>query len=174
MLIGGKLTILTDDEQIQVMKSQIQATGLSTIQIGEKFDFWKQIDDQDLHKWLLGRYHPHTANCYHSYYIRYVDCFFGPKPDVDLLRLANHKRSWILQAIKRFGDYYVNRYGNKDIKFLIARIIERYGLNRGLDQKDRIYLVNPQFVEEKINHFYIVQDGLHEYVLYNLSDNCRM
>ena len=150
LLIGGKLTILTDDEQIQVMKSQTQATGLSTIQIGEKFDFWKQIDDQDLHKWLLGRYHPHTANCYHSYYIRYVDCFFGPKPDVDLLRLANHKRSWILQAIKRFGDYYVNRYGNKEIKFLIARIIERYGLNRGLDQKDRIYLVSPQFVEEKI------------------------
>lgn len=150
LLIGGKLTILTDDEQIQVMKSQTQATGLSTIQISEKFDFWKQIDDQDLHKWLLGRYHSHTANCYHSYYIRYVDSFFGPKPDVDLLRLANHKRSWILQAIKRFGDYYVNRYGNKEIKFLIARIIERYGLNRGLDQKDRIYLVSPQFVEEKI------------------------
>ncbi|MGA8916895.1 MAG: hypothetical protein WB474_12980, partial [Nitrososphaeraceae archaeon] len=58
LLIGGKLTTLTDDEQIQVMKSQTQATGLSTIQIGEKFDFWKQIDDQDLHKWLLGRYHP--------------------------------------------------------------------------------------------------------------------
>jgi hypothetical protein len=32
----------------------------------------------------------------------------------------------ILQSIKRFGDYYVNRYGNKEVKFLIARIIERY------------------------------------------------
>ena len=34
---------------------------------------------------------------------------------------------------------------------LIARIIERYDLNRDLDQKDRIYLVSPQFVEEKIS-----------------------
>ncbi len=150
LLIGGKLRLLTDDEQIQNMKSQTQATGLSTVQIGEKFDFWKQIDEQDYHKWLLGKYHPHTANCYHSYYIRYVDSFFGPKPEGDLLSLANHKRSWILQAIKRFGDYYVNRYGNKEVKLLIARIIERYGLNKDLDQKDRIYLVSPQFVEEKI------------------------
>ena len=34
---------------------------------------------------------------------------------------------------------------------MITRIIERYNLNRDLDQKDRIYLVSPQFVEEKIN-----------------------
>jgi hypothetical protein len=34
---------------------------------------------------------------------------------------------------------------------LIARIIERYDLNKDLDQKDHIYLVSPQFVEEKIN-----------------------
>ena len=141
---------MTDDEQVQVLKVQAQATGLLTAQISEKFDFWKQIDDEDLHKWLLSKYHTHTANCYHSYYVRYVDYFFSSSPDVHLLKLPNHKRSWILQAIKRFGDYYVSRYGNKEVKYLIARIIERYGLNRDLDQKDRIYLVSPQFVEEKI------------------------
>ena len=53
--------------------------------------------------------------------------------------------------MKRFGDYYLSRYGNKDVKHLILRIIERYDLNRGLDHKDRIYLVSPHFVEEKIN-----------------------
>ena len=150
LLIAGKLRRLTDDEQVQILKVQAQTTGLLTAQISEKFDFWKQIDDEDLRKWLLGKYHPHTANCYHSYYVRYVDYFFSSSPDVHLFKLANHKRSWILQAIKRFGDYYVSRYGNKEVKYLIARIIERYGLNRDLDQKDRIYLVSPQFVEEKI------------------------
>ena len=39
----------------------------------------------------------------------------------------------------------------KDVKQLILRIIERYNLNKNLDMKDRIYLVSPQFVEEKIN-----------------------
>ena len=151
LLIAGKIRLVTDDEQVQILKVQTQATGILTAQLGDKFDFWKQIDDQDLHKWLLGKYHPHTANCLHSYYIRYIDIFFNANPDVELFKCANSKRSWILQAMKRFGDYYLSRYGNKDVKHLILRIIERYDLKRGLDHKDRIYLVSPNFVEEKIN-----------------------
>ena len=69
LLIAGKLRIVTDDEQVQIMKAQTQSTGLLTSQIGDKFNFWKQIDDEDFHKWLLAKYHPHTANCLHSYYI---------------------------------------------------------------------------------------------------------
>jgi hypothetical protein len=151
LLISGKLKRISDDEQMQNMNLQIQASGLISTQVGQKFDFWKHIDEQDLLNWLLGKYHPHTAKCYHSYYNRYVDVFFSPTVDIELFKLAKHKRSWILQSIKRFGDFYTNRYGNKEIKMLITRIIERYDLNRDLDQKDRIYLVSPQFVEEKIN-----------------------
>ena len=98
---------------------------MATAQDGQKFDFWKQIEEQDLLNWLLSRYHPHTAKCYYSYYIRYIDIFFSPIVDVELFKLAKHKRSWILQSIKRFGDYYAHRYGNKEVKNLIARIIER-------------------------------------------------
>jgi hypothetical protein len=105
LLIGGKLRLLTDDEQVQIMKTQTQATGLLTAQAGDKFDFWRQIDNDDFRNWLLGRYHPHYAASLHSYYVRYVDIFFAPKPDVELFKCASHKRSWILQVIKRFGDY---------------------------------------------------------------------
>jgi len=147
LLISGKLRLLTDDEQVQIMKTQTQTTGLLTAQAGDKFDFWRQIDNEDFHNWLLGRYHPHYATSLHSYYVRYVDVFFAPNPDVELFKCTNPKRSWILQAIKRFGDYYVTKYGNKDVKHLISRIIERYELNKGLDHKDRIYLVSPQFIE---------------------------
>jgi hypothetical protein len=31
---------------------------------------------------------------------------------------------------------------------LIRQIIERYDLNKNLDMKDKIYLVNPNFIEE--------------------------
>jgi hypothetical protein len=34
---------------------------------------------------------------------------------------------------------------------LVLRIIERYDLTKGLDQKDRIYLVDNGFIQEKIN-----------------------
>ena len=86
LLIAGKLRLVTDDEEVQIMKAQTQSTGLLTSQIGNKFNFWKQIDDEDFHKWLLGKYHQHTANCLHSYYIRYVDIFYSPNPDVELFK----------------------------------------------------------------------------------------
>ena len=61
-----------------------------------------------------------------------------------------HKRSWILQSVKRFGDYYYMKYNTRQVIELVKQIIDRYDLNRNLDMKDRIYLVSPQFVEEKI------------------------
>jgi hypothetical protein len=66
LLIAGKLRLVTDDEQVQIMKTQTQTTGLLTAQLGDKFDFWKQIDNEDFHNWLLGRYHPHYATSLHS------------------------------------------------------------------------------------------------------------
>src|SRR5215208_4497386 len=110
LLIAGKLRLVTDDEQVQIMKTQTQITGLNTAQLGDKFDFWKQIDNEDFYNWLLGRYHPHYASSLHSYYVRYVDVFFSVNPDIDLFKCTPHKRSWILQAIKRFGDYYLTKY----------------------------------------------------------------
>ena len=63
---------------------------------------------------------------------------------------ASAKKRSRLQAIKRFGDYYYRKYNNREVVQLIREIIERYDLNKDLDMKDRIYLVSPQFVEEKV------------------------
>jgi hypothetical protein len=89
-----------------------------------------------------------------NYFDKYGTIFFSANPHVELLRLAAHKRSWILQAIKRFGDYYYRKYNNREVVQLIREIIERYDLNRDLDMKDRIYLVSPQFVEEKVRKIF--------------------
>ena len=148
-VIGGKLKRITEDEEIKIMKIQAQGSGLVTSQSGY-YDFYKKIDVNDFLKWLQDNYHIHTANCYYSYYLKYVDIFFGRNPGEELLKLMPHKRSWILQSVKRFGDYYLNRYGTIDVKQLISRIIERHQLNKNLDMKDKIYLVSPQFVSEKI------------------------
>ena len=67
-----------------------------------------------------------------------------------MFRLKPHKRSWILQSIKKFGEYYFRKYNNRDVIQLIKNIIERYELNKNLDMKERIYLVSPHFIEEKI------------------------
>ena len=148
-IIAGKLKRISEDEEIEILKVQTQVSGLMTSQSGY-YDFYKKIDTNDFFKWLKDNYHIHTANCYYSYYLKYVDIFFGPRPGEELFKLMPHKRSWILQSVKRFGDYYLNRYGTIDVKHLISRVIERHRLNKNLDMKDKIYLVSPQFVLETI------------------------
>jgi intergrase/recombinase len=149
-LIAGKITRLTDDQQIDIMKTNLQSNGQLTGLSGKPYDFYKQIDINDLHKYLIQKYHEHTGNCYRSYFEKYSSLFFGPNPDVELFKFKPHKRSWILQAIKRFGDYYFRKYNNREVTQLIRQIIERYDLNKDLDMKDHIYLVSPQFIEEKV------------------------
>jgi hypothetical protein len=63
-------------------------------------------------KYLKDRYSEHTAKCYVNYFDKYGTIFFSANLHVELLMLAAHKRSWILQAIKRFGDYYYRKYNN--------------------------------------------------------------
>ena len=149
-LIAGKITRLTDDQEIDVMNTNLQTTGQITGVLLKPYDFYKQIDVNDFSNYLKGRYQEHTANCYFSYFEKYSHIFFGNNPDVELFKLNPHKRSWILQSVKRFGDYYFRKYNNREVIQLIRNIIERYDLNKNLDMKDRIYLVSPQFVEEKV------------------------
>ena len=153
-LVAGKITRLTDDQQIDIMKTNLQAncqiTGLS----GKPYDFYKQIDIEDFLNYLKGKYHEHTAKCYLSYFERYPHVFFGSNPHVELFKLNPHKRSWILQSIKRLGDFYFRKYNNREVIQLIRQIIERYDLNKNLDMKDKIYLVSPNFIEEKVKKIF--------------------
>jgi len=153
-LIAGKITRLTDDQQIDIMKANLQANGQITGHSGEPYDFYKQIDIEDFLNYLKTKYHEHTAKCYLSYFERYTNVFFGLNPDVELLKLKPHKRSWVLQAVKRFGDFYFREYNNREVIQLIRQIIERYGLNKNLDMKDKIYLVSPNFIKEKVKKIF--------------------
>lgn len=149
-LLLGKITHLTDEKQIEAMKINLQATGQNTVQLGGHYDFYKSVDIDDLLKEYMKRYHPKTCRCFVSYFRRYADIFFANNPDIELFKLKPHKRSWILQSMKKIGDYYFWKYNTRDIQDLVKRIIERYQLNKDLDMKDRIYLVNPHYLQTKL------------------------
>lgn len=150
-LLAGKITRVTEDKQIEIMKLNSQGSGQYTLQPETNYDFYKKIDIDELLKEYQKRYHPKTAKCLVSYFRRYADIFFDINPDIPLFRLKPHKRSWILQAMKRIGDYYFWKYNSRDIQDLVKRIIERYNLNKDLDMKDKIYLVNPGYIINKLN-----------------------
>jgi hypothetical protein len=150
-LMSGKITRMTDDKQIDAMKSNLQSTGQNTAQSVNYYDFYKNIDINDLLKEYNKRYHSRTAVSLVNYFKRYADIFFGPEPDTELFKLKPHKRAWILQAMKRFGDYYFWKYNGRDVQNLVKTVMERYMLNRDLDMKNKIYLVNPNYLQTKIN-----------------------
>jgi hypothetical protein len=127
-------------------ESNLQATGLRMAQSGNYYDFYKNIDTNDLLKEYNKRYHSRTAVSLVNYFKRYADIFFGPEQDTEL---KPHKRAWILQALKRFGDYYFWKYNSREVQNLVRTTIERYMLNKDLDMKDKIYLVNPNYLQSK-------------------------
>ena len=47
-LIAGKITRLTDDQQIDIMKTNLQSNGQLTGLSGKPYDFYKQIDIRPL------------------------------------------------------------------------------------------------------------------------------
>jgi hypothetical protein len=49
-LMSGKITRLTDDQQIEIMKTNLQTNGQITGLSGKPYDFYKQIDITDLQK----------------------------------------------------------------------------------------------------------------------------
>jgi hypothetical protein len=149
-LMCGKITHMTDDKQIDSMKTNLQASGQATSQSGNYYDFYKSVNIDDLSKEYNKRYHPRTTVSLVNYFKRYADIFFGPEPDAVLCKLKPHKRGWILQAMKRFGDYYFWKYNSREVQNLVRTIIKRYVLNKDLDYKDRIYLVNPNYLQSKI------------------------
>jgi hypothetical protein len=128
-LMAGKITTLTDDQQIDIMKTNLQTSGQMTGLLGKPYDFYKQVDVSEFYSYLKQKYHERTARCYLSYFERYASTFFSSTPDIELFKLKPHKRSWILQGIKRFGDFYFRKYNNRDVIQLIRQIIERYDLN---------------------------------------------
>jgi hypothetical protein len=72
-------------------------------------------------------------------------------------KLKPHKRSWILQGMRHFGNYYFYRTNNPECKELIEKIMNRYGLNIGLDMHQKIYLVDDNFVADKIKDLMTIQ-----------------
>jgi intergrase/recombinase len=59
--------------------------------------------------------------------------------------------------MRAFGNYYNYKTNNLECKELVERIILRYALNVGLDRHQRIYIVDDNFVADKIKELMCIQ-----------------
>jgi intergrase/recombinase len=158
--ILGKFPVITEDRQIQAYDGNLQANGLKTAVINGPFEpsFYKDTDLDDMLKYLLNirKLQEHNARSLVSYFKRFGDAFFGRDP-TEISKLTPHKRMWIMQAMRQFGNYYFYKTNNPECKELIEKIISRFGLNVGWDRQKRIYLVDENFVEAKLKQLLKVE-----------------
>lgn len=150
---SGKFPQVLDDQEIQGIKENLQSSGQLTSLNGLPDNaFYKNVDYQDMHRYYekLRKYSYGYARELTSYFRRYADTFFT-QPESLHTAVSNHKRAWILNAMRAFGVYYEYKtQGNKEAGDLIYNIIRRYQLNKGLDMHHKIYLVDENYVVEKL------------------------
>lgn len=105
--ILGKFPFITEDRQIQALDSNLQANGLKTAVINGPFEpsFYKDADLDEMLKYLLSirKLHEHNARSLVSYFKRFRDSFFGRDP-TEISKLTPHKRMWVMQAMRNFGN----------------------------------------------------------------------
>ena len=90
-LVNGKITRITEDQQIDFMNKNMQGNGQVTSRSGKPFDFYKQINLEEFLQYMLGKYQERTARCYLSYFDKYAGIFFGFSPDAELFKLKHTK-----------------------------------------------------------------------------------
>jgi intergrase/recombinase len=158
--ITGKFPVITEDRQIHSIESNIQANGLKTLvkNVFVEPTFYTNTDLDDMRNYLINirKLHERNASSLVSYFRRYCDMFFGPDPS-EIMQQTPHIRMWILQAMRQFGNYYNYKTNNPECKELIEKIINRFALNVKTDLQHRIYIVDDNFIAEKIKKLMAVQ-----------------
>ncbi|MGI8832494.1 MAG: integrase [Nitrososphaeraceae archaeon] len=138
------------NEQIERLIVRLREMGIKDPLTGEfNPTFYRNVDSTDMLEDLSKRYvyKKHARDLVH-YFERYVEIFFS---NPELIRTeSGHKRAWICDALRRFGEYYDRRFQNPELKILIQEIIERYELNRKMRIHDRVWLSDENYLERTL------------------------
>ena len=111
--------------------------------------FYRDVNREDMLNDFYKKYvYKKHARDLVSYFDRYCEIFFT---NPQLIRSeSGHKRAWICDAMRRFGEYYDRRFNNPQLKLLISEIIQRYDLNKKMRIHDRLWLTDQDHLSKMI------------------------
>ena len=137
-IVAGQFPKQQRSEQVEKLLDRIRDKGIKDPISGVVSPaFYKSADVEDFKSYLYNRYEiKRSALTILNYYRRYTDIFFT-RP-ILLKDSTGHVRSYICDAMRRFGEWYDQRYGDAEIRLLIDEIIKRYDLNKRLRIHDRL------------------------------------
>jgi hypothetical protein len=144
-------------EQVEMLLDRIRDKGIKDPLSGlVSPTFYKRADLEDFKSYLHNRYEiERSARTVFNYYRRYVDIFFI-KP-VLLKDSSGHVRSYICDAMRRFAEWYDQRYGDAEVRLLIDEIVKRYNLNKRLRNHDRLWIGDSDDLKERIKTVLSIQ-----------------
>jgi intergrase/recombinase len=149
--IKGDYPAHENNEQVERLLSRLRDKGIVDPLTGEfNPTFYRCVDSTDMLKDLSKRYvYPKHAKDLISYFERYAEIFFT-KPQL-IRDEPGHKRAWICDAMRRFGEYYDRKFHNPELKLLIQEIIERYELNRKMKIHHRVWISDENYIKKMVS-----------------------
>jgi len=120
--------------------------------VGNAGNFYKNVDLDDMYNYYqnIRGLHPKTCKDLISYFRRFKDQFFTPQKGEELRILSPRIRSKIMDSFRKFGQYYLYKYNDDSCIDLVSKIIRRYNLNAGNNDHSKLYIVDDNYLAEKL------------------------
>src|SRR5215212_7489254 len=152
--IAGRFPQITEDKQIGNLAQNMQSNGQRTVLDNENNNFgsfYQSVDLEDMLNYYqnIRSLHPKTSRDLVGYFRRFKGQFFSKKAE-ELRILSPRVRSKIIDSFRKFGQYYLYKYNDESCIDLVSKIIRRYNLNAGNNDHSRLYIVDDNYLEEKI------------------------
>ena len=151
--IAGRFPQITEDKQIDNLIVNTQSNGQRTVlEVGNAGNFYKNVDLDDMYNYYqnIRGLHPKTCKDLISYFRRFKDQFFTPQKGEELRMLSPRIRSKIMDSFRKFGQYYLYKYNDDSCIDLVSKIIRRYNLNAGNNDHSKLYIVDDNYLAEKL------------------------
>jgi intergrase/recombinase len=151
--IACRFPQITEDKQIDSLIGNTHSNGQKTVlETGNAGDFYKNVDLDDMYNYYqnIRGLHPKTCKDLTSYFRRFKDQFFTPQKGEDLRILSPRIRSKIMDSFRKFGQYYLYKYNDDSCIDLVSKIIRRYNLNAGNNDHSKLYIVDDNYLDEKL------------------------
>jgi intergrase/recombinase len=152
--IAGRFPQITEDKQIGSLAQNIHSNGQRTVLDNENNtfgSFYQSLDFEDMINYYhnIRSLHPKTSRDLVEYFKRFRGQFFSKEAE-QLRILSPRIRSKIIDSFRKFGQYYLYKYNDDSCIDLVSKIIRRYNLNAGNNDHGRLYIVDDNYLEEKI------------------------
>ena len=157
--IRGKFPQITEERQIDNLIDNTQSNGLkSVLEGGINREFYERADLNDMYNYYLNirKLHRNTCRDLISYFRRFRDQFFTDRV-AELQSLTPRMRSRIMDVFRKFGQYYFYRYNNDQCTDLVSKIIRRHSLNVGSTDHAKLYIVDNNYLEERLKTLLEIQ-----------------